>query len=199
MCLRSNNKPSSNLVISVERVEEVLQSGWFNGADLNQLLHLLELKVADPDVADVTSTMQLFHRFPSVLPSSWLFLALKTIKTNNIGKRESRKERNVSLSVRRTASLMTAWKSQFLIFLMFHALHLLKEVRCSFYEFSKPIRFCSNLVETLFTQFPIRKCKKIGGHHVGFQNGADQSSLECTHIFAQVFSINSAGWKAMNF
>ena len=93
MCLRSNNKPSSNLVISVERVEEVLQSGWFNGADLYQLLHLLELKVADPDVADVTSTMQLFHRFPSVLPSSWLFLALKTIKTNNIEKRESRKKK----------------------------------------------------------------------------------------------------------
>ena len=35
-----------------------------------------------------------------------------------------------------------------------------KEVRCSFYEFSKPIRFCSNLVETFFNPFPIRKCKK---------------------------------------
>ena len=41
--------------------------------------------------------------------------------------------------------------------------------------------------------------KKIGGHHVGFQDGADQSSLDYTRIFAQFFSINSAGWKAMNF
>ena len=40
---------------------------------------------------------------------------------------------------------------------------LFKEVRCSFYEFSKPIRFCSNLVETLFNPFPIRKCKKNWG------------------------------------
>ena len=38
-----------------------------------------------------------------------------------------------------------------------------KEVRCSFYEFSKPIRFCSNLVETFFNPFPIRKCKKNWG------------------------------------
>ena len=38
-----------------------------------------------------------------------------------------------------------------------------REVRCSFYEFSKPIRFCSNLVETLFNPFPIRKCKKNWG------------------------------------
>ena len=35
-----------------------------------------------------------------------------------------------------------------------------KEVRCSFNEFSKPIRFCSNLVETFFNPFPIGKCKK---------------------------------------
>ena len=37
-----------------------------------------------------------------------------------------------------------------------------KEVRCSFNEFSKPIRFCSNLVETLifFNPFSIRRCKK---------------------------------------
>ena len=41
--------------------------------------------------------------------------------------------------------------------------------------------------------------KKIGGHHVGFQDGADQGSLDYTRNFAQVFSINSAGWKAMNF
>ena len=75
----------------------------------------------------------------------------------------------------------------------------IKEVRCSFHEFSKPIRFCSNLVEKFFNPFPIRKCKKIGGHHVGFQDGADQSSLDYTRNFAQVFSINSAGWKAMNF
>ena len=74
-----------------------------------------------------------------------------------------------------------------------------KEVRCSFCEFSKPIRFCSNLVETFFNPFPIRKCKKNGGHHVGFQDGADQSSLDYTRIFTQFFSINSAGWKAMNF
>ena len=38
-----------------------------------------------------------------------------------------------------------------------------KEVRCSFYEFSKPIRFCSNLIETFFNPFPIRKCKKNWG------------------------------------
>ena len=82
---------------------------------------------------------------------------------------------------------------------LFPLVSTLKEVRCSFYEFSKPIRFCSNLVETFFNPFPIRKCKKIGGHHVGFQDGADQSSLDYTCIFAQVFSINSAGWKAMNF
>ena len=74
----------------------------------------------------------------------------------------------------------------------------LKEVRCSFNEFSRPIRFCSNLAETFFNPFPIRIYKKIGGHHVGFQDGADQSSLNYTRIFAQVFSINSAGWKAMN-
>ena len=37
----------------------------------------------------------------------------------------------------------------------------LKEVRCSFYEFSKPIQFCSNLAETFFNPFPIRKCKKM--------------------------------------
>ena len=37
---------------------------------------------------------------------------------------------------------------------------LLQEVRCSFYDFSKPIRFCSNLVETFFNPFLIRKCKK---------------------------------------
>ena len=35
-----------------------------------------------------------------------------------------------------------------------------KEVRCSFNEFSKPIRFCSNLAETFFNPFPIRICKK---------------------------------------
>ena len=39
----------------------------------------------------------------------------------------------------------------------------IKEVRCSFYEFSKPIRFSSNLVETYFNPFPIRKCKKNWG------------------------------------
>ena len=39
----------------------------------------------------------------------------------------------------------------------------LKEVRCSFYEFSKPIRFCSNLVGTFFNPFPIRKCTKNWG------------------------------------
>ena len=38
-----------------------------------------------------------------------------------------------------------------------------KEVRCSCYEFSKPIRFCSNLVETFFNPFPIRKGKKNWG------------------------------------
>ena len=47
--------------------------------------------------------------------------------------------------------------------------------------------------------FLSENAKKIGGHHVGFQDGADQSSLDCTRNFAQVFSINSAGWKAMNF
>ena len=39
----------------------------------------------------------------------------------------------------------------------------LKEVRCSFYQFSKPIRFCSNLVKTFFNPFPIRKRKKNWG------------------------------------
>ena len=39
--------------------------------------------------------------------------------------------------------------------------------------------------------------KKIGGHDVGFQDGADQSSLDYTRIFDQVFSIISDGWKAM--
>ena len=29
--------------------------------------------------------------------------------------------------------------------------------------------------------------QNIGGHHVGFQDGADQSSLDYMHIFAQVF------------
>ena len=47
--------------------------------------------------------------------------------------------------------------------------------------------------------FLSENAKKIGGHHVGFQDGADQSSLDYTRNFAQVFSINSAGWKAMNF
>ena len=39
----------------------------------------------------------------------------------------------------------------------------LKEVRCSFNEFLKPIRFCSNLADTFFNPFPIRKCKKKMG------------------------------------
>ena len=46
--------------------------------------------------------------------------------------------------------------------------------------------------------FLSKYAKKIGGHHVGFQDGADQSSLDYMHIFAQVFSINSASWKAIN-
>ena len=47
--------------------------------------------------------------------------------------------------------------------------------------------------------FLSENAKKIGGHHVGFQDGAEQSSLHYTRIFAMVFSINSAGWKAMDF
>ena len=47
--------------------------------------------------------------------------------------------------------------------------------------------------------FLSENAKKIGGHHVGFQDGADQSSFDYTRNFAQVFSINSAGWKATNF
>ena len=45
------------------------------------------------------------------------------------------------------------------------AIHLVyfKEVRCSFCEFSKPIWFRSNLVETFFNPFPIRKCKENWG------------------------------------
>ena len=40
---------------------------------------------------------------------------------------------------------------------------LIKEARCSFYEFSKPIRFCSNLVETIFNPFSYPKMqKKLG-------------------------------------
>ena len=47
--------------------------------------------------------------------------------------------------------------------------------------------------------FLSENAKKNWGHHVGFQDGADQNSLDYTRIFAQVFSINSAGWNAMNF
>ena len=44
-------------------------------------------------------------------------------------------------------------------------------------NFQKPIRFCSNLVETFFNPFPMRISKKNWGHHVGFQHGADQIPL----------------------
>ena len=40
------------------------------------------------------------------------------------------------------------------------AVRLVKEVRSSFNEFSKPKRFCSYLVETFFKPFPFRTCKK---------------------------------------
>ena len=46
--------------------------------------------------------------------------------------------------------------------------------------------------------FLSENANKSGGHHVGFQDGADQSSLDYTRTFAQVFSFTSAGWKAMN-
>ena len=59
----------------------------------------------------------------------------------------------------------------------------LKEVRCSF-QFP---RFCSNLVEIFFNRFPVEICEKNGGHHVGFQDDADQSYLHFTRIFAPVF------------
>ena len=76
----------------------------------------------------------------------------------------------------------------------------IKEVRCSFNEFSKPLRFCSNLAETIFNiiYFISENAKKIGRHHVGFQECADQSSLDEMGIFTQVFSSKCGGWKAMN-
>ena len=59
--------------------------------------------------------------------------------------------------------------------------------------------FAQNWWRHVLIHFLSENAKKIGGHHVGFQDGADQSSFDYTRIFAQVFSINSACWKAMNF
>ena len=73
-----------------------------------------------------------------------------------------------------------------------------KEVRCSFNEFSKPIRFCSNLVEIFFNPFPIRICKKIGGSPCWFSRWRWSKFLWLHAHFRSGFSINSAGWKAMN-
>ena len=40
--------------------------------------------------------------------------------------------------------------------------------------------------------------KTIGGHHVGFQDGVNQSPLDYTRIFAQFFAFFSSFLKAMN-
>ena len=53
--------------------------------------------------------------------------------------------------------------------------------------------FAQSWLRHFLIHFLSENAKKIGGHHVGFQDGADQSSLDYTRIFAQVFSINS-GW-----
>ena len=90
---------------------------------------------------------------------SWRNFKKKTIskmkfrKTNKVGKFEVKKVKNkgaVSKNVVRVA------------------ITPLQEVRCSFYEFSNPIPFCSNLVETFFNPFPIRKCKKNWGSQCWF-------------------------------
>ena len=106
----------------------------------------------------------------------------KTIERMN-EKEERRKKKKKENQIKEERGQLAVGVKKLLLL----AVPVREEVRCSFYEFSKPIRFCSNLVETFFNPFPIRKCKKIGGHHVGFQDGADQSSLDYTRIFAQVF------------